>query len=62
MKTIYFAGGCFWCITGGNDCPIFGDRQTRFGKKTGSYDDLGHAAYEEAKDFNQVIYDFLIER
>ena len=23
------------------------------------YDDLGHAAYEEAKDFNQVIYDFL---
>lgn len=23
------------------------------------YDDLGHAAYEEAKGFNQMIYDFL---
>ena len=23
------------------------------------YEDLGHAAYEEAKDFNQRIYDFL---
>ena len=26
------------------------------------YDNLGHAAYEEAKDFNQVILDFLIDR
>lgn len=25
------------------------------------YDDLGHAAYEEAKDFNQIVYDFLME-
>ena len=24
------------------------------------YDNLGHAAYEEAKDFNQVIYEFLV--
>jgi len=24
------------------------------------YDDLGHAAYEEAKDFNQRVYDFLM--
>lgn len=23
------------------------------------YDDLGHAAYDEAKDFNQIVYDFL---
>ena len=23
------------------------------------YDDLGHAAYEEAKDFNQRVFDFL---
>ena len=23
------------------------------------YDDLGHAAYEEAKDFNQRVYNFL---
>lgn len=22
------------------------------------YDDLGHAAYEEAKDFNQRVYNF----
>ena len=25
------------------------------------YENLGHAAYEEAKDFNQLVYDFLIE-
>lgn len=25
------------------------------------YDNLGHAAYEEAKDFQQIIYDFLID-
>ena len=24
------------------------------------YDHLGHAAYEEAKDFNQIVYEFLI--
>ncbi len=24
------------------------------------YESLGHAAYEEAKDFNQIVYDFLI--
>lgn len=29
------------------NCPIY------------LYDDLGHAAYEEAKDFNQRVYDFL---
>lgn len=29
--------------------------------KTHIYDDLGHAAYEEAKDFNKRIYDFLNE-
>ena len=23
------------------------------------YDSLGHAAYEEAKGFNQIVYDFL---
>ena len=34
----------------------------RLGCRIHMYDDLGHAAYEEAKDFNQVIYDFLIER
>lgn len=25
------------------------------------YEHLGHAAYEEAKDFNQIVYDFLRE-
>ena len=25
------------------------------------YDKLGHAAYEEAKDFNQKVYDFFME-
>jgi len=34
----------------------------KLGCKLCMYDDLGHAAYEEAKDFNQVIYDFLIGR
>jgi hypothetical protein len=24
------------------------------------YDDLGHTAYEEAKDFNQRVYDFFM--
>ena len=24
------------------------------------YENLGHAAYEEAKDFNQIVYDFLM--
>ena len=26
------------------------------------YEDLGHAAYEEAKDFNRRVYDFLSEK
>ena len=31
----------------------------KLGCKIYMYDHLGHAAYEEAKNFNQVIYDFL---
>ncbi len=31
----------------------------KLGCKIFMYSDLGHAAYEEAKDFNQRIYDFL---
>ena len=57
-------------------CPVFviGGKQDRVtsGKaleeisqklncKLYMYNDLGHAAYEEAKDFNQRIYDFLKE-
>ena len=30
----------------------------RLGCELHMYEDLGHAAYEEAEDFNQRIYDF----
>lgn len=33
----------------------------KIGCKIHMYDNLGHAAYEEAKDFNQIVYDFLME-
>ncbi len=33
----------------------------KLGCKLHMYDSLGHAAYEEAKDFNQIVYDFLNE-
>lgn len=33
----------------------------KLGCKIHMYEDLGHAAYEEAKDFNQRVYDFLRE-
>ncbi len=57
-------------------CPVLvlGGRQDKvvtslaseeIAEKTGCkihmYDNLGHACYEEAKDFNQVIYDFLTD-
>ena len=57
-------------------CPVFvlGGRQdkvvtgvaseeiaAKIGCKIHMYDNLGHAAYEEAKDFNQRVYDFLME-
>ena len=32
----------------------------KLGCKIHMYDSLGHAAYEEAKDFNQIVYDFLM--
>lgn len=34
----------------------------KLGCKLHMYEDLGHAAYEEAKDFNQLIYDFLTDQ
>ena len=55
-------------------CPVFvlGGRQdkvvtgtaaeeiaAKIGCKIHMYEHLGHAAYEEAKDFNQIVYDFL---
>ena len=33
----------------------------KLGCKIHMYENLGHAAYEEAKDFNQIVYDFLID-
>ena len=56
-------------------CPVFvlGGRQDKvvtgsaseeiaekLGCRIHMYDRLGHAAYEEAKDFNQTVYDFLV--
>ncbi len=32
----------------------------KLGCKIHMFEHLGHAAYEEAKDFNQIVYDFLI--
>lgn len=32
----------------------------KLGCRIHMYDNLGHAAYEEAKDFNRIVYDFLI--
>ena len=34
---------------------------TKLGCKIYLYDSLGHAAYEEAKDFNRIVYDFFVE-
>ena len=57
-------------------CPVFviGGQQDKIVTGTASreiakklnckiymYDDLGHAVYEESKDFNQRIYDFLMQ-
>ena len=36
------------------------DIAAKIGCKIHMYDNLGHAAYEEAKDFNQMVYDFLV--
>ena len=34
----------------------------KLGCKIHMYDRLGHALYEEAKDFNHIVYDFLMDR
>ena len=52
-------------IGGRQDLVVSGDSSEEIAEKLGCrihmYDDLGHAAYEEAKDFNQRVYDFLKE-
>ena len=50
-------------IGGRQDKVVGGEASEEIALKLGCeiymYDDLGHAAYEEASDFNQRIYDFL---
>lgn len=50
-------------IGGMQDKVVSGEASMEIADKLGCeifmYDDLGHAAYEEAKDFNQKILDFL---
>ena len=52
-------------IGGMRDKVVSGEASVEIADKLGCksfmYEDLGHAAYEEAKDFNQRVYDFLRE-
>ena len=52
-------------IGAGQDKIVGGDASVEMAEKLGCklfiYDNLGHAAYEEAKDFNRLVYDFLIK-
>ncbi len=52
-------------IGGGKDEIVGGEASKeiadRLGCKVHIYENLGHAAYEEAKDFNKIVYDFLTE-
>ncbi len=52
-------------IGGKQDKVVSGIASEEIAEKLGCrlhmYDHLGHAAYEEAQDFNQMVYDFLSE-
>ena len=52
-------------IGGKQDKVVSGVASEEIAEKLGCalhmYDDLGHAAYEEAQDFNKMVYDFLSE-
>ena len=52
-------------IGGGQDRLVSGEASVELAEKLGCvlhmYEDLGHAAYEEAKDFNQRVLDFFKE-
>lgn len=52
---VFVIGGMQDKITGGEASIEIAEK---LGCKSFIYEDLGHAAYEEAKDFNQRIYDF----
>ena len=50
-------------LGGKKDKVVTGEASVEIAEKLGCeihmYDDLGHASYEEAKDFNKRVYDFL---
>lgn len=52
-------------LGGSRDKVTTGQASVEIAEKLGCeiymYEDLGHAAYEEAKDFNRRVYDFLIK-
>ena len=53
-------------VIGGRQDPVVGGEASeeiaeKLGCRIHMYDHLGHAAYEEAKDFNRRVYDFLNE-
>ena len=57
---------CPTLVIGGKQDKVVGkDAAKILAKKIGCplhlYEDLGHAAYEEAKDFNRIVYDFFTE-
>ena len=55
---VYVIGGSDDNVVGGNACAELAERLQC---KSYVYEGLGHAAYEEAKDFNKKAYDFLKE-
>ena len=52
-------------IGGKQDKIVTGEASIQLANKLGCklhmYENLGHAAYEEAKDFNQIVYDFFVK-
>ena len=52
-------------IGGKQDKVVTGEASEEIARKLGCeiymYENLGHAAYEEATEFNQKVFDFLIE-
>ncbi len=54
---VFVIGGMQDRVNGGEASMEIAEK---LGCKSFIYDDLGHAAYEEAKDFNQRVYDFFM--
>lgn len=57
---------CPTLVIGGRQDEIVGAKASeeiaqKLGCKLHIYEEFGHAAYEEAKDFNQIVYDFFKE-